>query len=238
MTKPFKNELDTISFGIPLDECEITADITSYGRITGAEYNISNDKIYFTLSSKLFATSKNIGAITLNNFSEIMPIIREAFSIAIDPDFLYKKALLYRVDVKKDIVTKENPEFYISDKRRFFKRNTAKYEIHNYQNTTYTHGLAIVPKSKANYRFSIYNKGREMSLKRNKGIREKFSYEYLNKVNHMIRCELQLRKFADIKKVFHIPHGKDQTFETIFACPHDVVYEQFIKLMKGVNNEC
>ncbi len=235
MTKKYLNELDTVCFSIPLYECELTRNTVPYGKIIGAEYNLSEDKIYFKLSSKLFATPNFIGAITLNNFQNIAPIIENEFGITINNDYLYKEALLYRVDVKKDLIMRENQDFYVSDQRRFFKRNTFKYEIHNYENTTYTHGLAIVPKSKANYRFSIYNKDKELCLKRNQAFCERFSYDYLNNdIKHMLRCELQLRKYKDIKKAFHIPHEEKQTFKTVLECPYDVVYEQFSKLMKGV----
>ena len=253
MAEKFQNQLDTVIVGVPVDECKLLRDIPPTKKILGAEYKKTKEKVpkyckfgippeprdifVFTFSSKLFATSDDIGEISLKNVQYLAPIIRDVFGIYIDPDYLYEKALLYRVDPKKDLITESQPNYTISDLRRFFKRDTSKYEIHNYEDTTYSHGLALTPKSKANRRFVIYNKGREMCLKRNKEIRERFTYEYLDKVNHMLRCELQLRKYSDIKKAFHIPYKIPQTFKTVLECPYDVVYEQFFKLMKGVVDE-
>lgn len=253
MAKQLKNELDTVVFGVDVNECKLLTDIPQSCSILGLKYVKTKEKIpkykksrifeepkdifVFTASSKLFSAPDDIGRISIDNFERIAPTIENVFGIVVDPNYLYEKALLLRADIKRDLIMKDNPDYTISTIRRVSKRDTAKYEIHNYENTTYSHGLAIVPKTKKNYRLSIYNKGREMSLKRNKEIYEQFNYDYLDTLNHMIRCEMQLRNFKDIKNAFHIPHDEPQTFNAVFECPYNVVYEQFCRLLKGVINE-
>ena len=97
----------------------------------------------------------------------------------------------------------------------------------------YSNGFSVTPKTKSKHRFSVYNKGVEISLARNKELHEKLNYETLTKLDKTLRCEVQLSDFKNIKKAFHIADNEVQTFKSVLKCPNDVVYECFSKLIKG-----
>ena len=233
MAGKFLNELDTIHFGIPLNEVDIDSFTPNWDSILGAEYKITPTYISFNISSKLFASSNTIGAITLANYENIPRILYDNFGFDIDPQYLLEDVPLWRVDVKKDLITNELPNYYIYDLRRYLKRATKKYNIVNHDEMIYSNGFSVTPKTKSKHRFSVYNKGVDISLAKNKELREKLNYETLTKFDKTLRCEVQLSDFKNIKKAFSIPNEEVQTFKSVMECQNDVVFECFSKLMKG-----
>ena len=233
MTENFYNEFDTIHFGVPLDMCDLNENTPLWDSVLGAEYRITPSYVNFNISSKLFATSNWLGAITFTNMEEIPTILNQKFNFNINPQYLLEKVPLRRADVKKDFLTKELPNYYIYDLRRYLKRATKKYNVDNHDELIYSNGFSVNGKHKYSHRFSVYNKGVEISLAKNKELREKFEYEYLKKLDKTLRCEVQFTGYKEIKTAFHIPFDKVQTFKSVLSCPYDVVCECFTKLMKG-----
>ncbi len=233
MIENFYNECDTIHFGIPHDKCKLHENTPLWNKILGAEYHITPSYVNFNISSKLFATSNSLGAITLANMEEIPIILNQNFGFDINSKYLLEEVLLWRVDVKKDLLVDELPNYYVYDSRRYLKRTTKKYNVQNHDELTYSNGFSVTGKAKYKHRFSVYNKGVEISLAKNKELREKFNYEYLKILDKTLRCEVQFTGFKEIKNAFHIPFEKVQTFKTVLECPYDVVYECFTKLWKG-----
>lgn len=237
-TREYANELDTVQFCIDNKDLKYNFDLPHKGKVLGMSYKRYQDKIFFNVSSKVFATVSTLGAITRENTVKIAEKIEQSFGIVINKDFLYECVKLCRVDVKKDRFMTENPNFYISDLRRLFKRNSDRFDVYKYKNDienitlTYENGLAVVPKTKDNYRYSIYNKGKEVSMAQNKEFREKFDYALLNNLDFCLRSEVQLKKHVDIKSAFAIPSSKEQTFATVLESGVDVVGEELGKLFK------
>lgn len=124
----------------------------------------------------------------------------------------------------------ENPCYYISDLNRLFKRNTSKYNVHKHEYLTYDNGIDLMPKTQSKHRYSIYNKGKEVTLSRNKTYREQFSENLLKDLDFCLRAEVQLKDTKNIKRAFGLGKYQNATFANIFDRNVDVVGEEFGKL--------
>jgi len=226
------NEFDTIEFCIDKCKCKFDINTQPTGQNLGIYYNTYNTNIFFRLSCKLFSTATSLGAITRYNYTNIAERIEKLCGIIIQPDYLYTEVPLNRVDIKKDRCVEEDPCFYISDLYRLFKHNTDKYEVHKYEDLHYNNGLSLVPKTHSKHRYSIYNKGHEVSRYKNKKYREQFDYEFYENLQFCLRTELQLKDSENIKRVFQIDKNEIRSFKNIFSKNIDVIGEEFGKLFK------
>lgn len=216
LTEECINELDTVKFKVDRQNCKFDYGTPEYGSVLGAHYKISSKYIYFTLSCKLFATPTDLGAITCKNYDKIAQLIANNFGIIIYPDYLYTEVNLSRVDVKRDRHMDEEVQAYISDMHRLFKRDTSQYNITKHDSLTYNYGLDLIPKKKSRHRYSTYDKGKEISLYRNKDYREIFDYDYLGNLKNCLRAEIQLEDVSNIRRGFGLGKYEPVTFENIF----------------------
>ena len=140
------------------------------------------DYLNILISGKAFAKHNDLGAITLNNYTQIPDIIYKQTGIEVDKDYLFNKAEAHVAHVTIDIPVEGHLPDYISLLREIFKRNTDKFDVYRYSDLTYENGLqiipksdnkdltglAVVPKNKENYRFIIYIKSAELNKYDNK----------------------------------------------------------------------
>lgn len=230
MTKPYINELDTVHFAVPFAYCKFDSDIDEERSAIGAYYRINSDKIFFNLSGKINATHNDLGKIIQPNYEQTINKIDKLFGIKLDMDYVYERVPLYHADTKKDILTEEHASNYIQHARINIKRKTDKYSIEPYKGTVYEHGFVIKPKAKRKYRFSVYNKGIEIGKSENDDYREIFDYDFSKSLVNVLRCELQLNVFQDMRDFFEL--GNEQpTFKNIFSSQRDVIYNEFYTLL-------
>ena len=248
-SKKKKIEIDTIEIGLNAPYYKFPHGIERYKKELGFIYRLNEDNVYFKLSAKLCANHKNIGAFILGNYKSIPDIISSISGIEVNANQLLNVVIPYSVHVKQDIHVKELPTKYISILRETLKRSTDKYDVYRYNDLTYENGLqvlpkpniktdltglAIVPKTLDNYRFSIYIKGAELKKFENKEFRKYFDYDYLNELNQVIRFEFQMRKFYDFREAFKV---EDPTLSNIFNSDANPVYDFFLKLLNESDKE-
>ena len=207
-----------------------------------------NDNLSINMSGKPFATPNDLGAITLDNYTQIPDIIYNSTGIEIDKDYLLNQAQILTAHVKTDISLDGHLPDYISLIREIFKRNTDKFDVYRYSDLTYENGLqiipktdnkdftglAVVPKNKDNYRFIIYLKKAELDKYDNKEYKKIFDYNFLEKVSHMIRFEYQMRKFEDMRNAFGI---YNLTLSNILHSTENPVFKFFMTLLNDSEKE-
>lgn len=236
-------QLDKVKMSIPRPYFQIGENTLVTGNHVGLQYDINADRLALSWSGKMHANHNDFGSTTIDNYTQIPDIIEKLTDIKIDKDYLLHRAPLHFAHVKIDIFVDEPPASYISLLRELFKRSTDKFDVYKYCDITYQNGLQIIPKpwiksdltglvvmSKTldNYRFSIYNKGAELRKPDNKEYRQIFDYEFLEKANHILRFEYQLRTFDDMREAFNI---SEPTLAQIVNSEENPVYNFFMKLL-------
>lgn len=232
-------EVDKLELSIPLECCKLPKDIEKTSDI-GLNLWFKENSLHLSVSGKMFFTPNSLGEITKFNYKEICPRIERLTGIEIDQDFLISSSSVYHLHVKKDIMTEDAPEYYISELRELFKRNTDKYDVYKYKDLTYPKGLAVIPKNcglvlnpktRDNDRFLIYKKGAELRKPENKEYRENLDYRFIQETDKILRFEYQMRKFEDMRKALNLPDGCTPTINNIFNSNSDPVSDFFNKLL-------
>ena len=231
-------EVDKLDMSVPLKQCSLPE---GFQQTSGIGYNIwkKEDSLYLSISGKMFYTPNSLGEITKYNYEEICPRIKKLTIIDINQDFLINSSPVYKLHVKKDMIT-DVPEDYISELRELFKRNTDKYDVYKYKDLTYQNGLTIIPKdcglvlnpkTLKNDRFSIYKKGAELRKAKNKEYRENLDYRFIQETDKILRFEYQMRKFEDMRKALNFQEGITPTIKNIFNSNSNPVSDYFNMLL-------
>lgn len=226
------NQLDTIDFAIPFLYCDFDCCMPQKGRAIGAYYYIEKDRIHFNLSSKLFAKPTSLGAITINNVEEITQKLKSLFEIEVDTEYLCTQAEMYRVHTKKDPMLNNHASMYIPYINASFKRLSDKFIFNKFKDIKYEHGLSASPKGNKKIRYSIYNKGFELAKARNKEFREIFDYDYLLSLVKVLRCEIQIGGYEEVRNLFKLKSGTKPTLENILNSPVDVIANEFSQIIE------
>ena len=248
--KRTKIYVDKIKTKIPNSYCSYPDDLPYFTNKMGVQIWRHYDGLKLQISGKIFATPTTLGAITIENADKITDTIENKTGIKIDSDYLLNNATTYEVHLKLDIYTdEEKPEDYISDIREITKAKTDKYDVYRYDDVVYEKGLqvlkkpsslAFVPKAKRNERFATYIKGAEIRASDDKEYRQQLDHEFLAQTDRIIRFELQLRKFEDIRKFCEIRKEYTPHLMDILKSDKNPVYDKFCKLIddkKEVNDE-
>jgi hypothetical protein len=197
-------ELDKIKTNIPFKYFKMPTNSPRNNYFIGFNYAITETGLKLEISGKMFATFENLGSITYNNAPYITDKIYQLSNIKINNNYLLNNAPMYRIDIKKDVLVKDNPTYYISEIRNRVKNKTNKFDIYRFGDLTYEKGLVILPKAVKNYRFSIYLKQNEIKKSRNNEYRKIFSEDFLDELKNIIRFELQVKKYADMRKFLNL----------------------------------
>lgn len=236
--------VDKIKTKIPNSYCSYPDDLPYLTNKMGVQIWRHSDGLGLQYSGKLFATPTNLGAITIDNADQIAEVIEQKTNVKIDSDYLLKEAPTYEVHLKLDIHTdEEKPENYISDIREITKAKTDKYDVYRYDDVIYEKGLqvlkkpnslAFVPKAKRNERFATYIKGAEIRASEDKEYRQQLDHEFLAQTDRILRFELQLRSFDDMRKFCGIRKYDIPCLMDILKSDRNPVYNKFCEL---VDNE-
>lgn len=230
----YLNECDKLRVSVPKKYVKGHIDFCLQGKFLGGNYRIFGENIIFEISGKLFYSPTDLGAITKDNIEQIPEIIREQTGMKIDISYFLEHAILCRFDIKKDILVKDNPTYYLSEMREIFKSTTNKYNVHSYGDLKYETGLTLIPKAKSTkHRFSIYDKGVELKKSRSKHpeYNDQFEYFFLEDVKRTVRCEYQSLSFSDMREVLKLPRNKKPAISDVFEYRTDIIREQFAKLI-------
>ena len=225
------NQLDTIDFAIPFQYCNFDCCMATQGSAIGAEYCIEKDRFHFNLSSKIFATEKSLGEITIQNIEEITQKIKALFEVEINTEYLCTQAEMYRIHTKKDLTLDNHASAYMPYINASFKRNSDKFILNKFKGLTYEHGLTAHPKTNKKFKYSIYNKGIELSKARNKEFRQIFDYDYYLSLDHVLRCEIQLSSFSDMRDFFKLKYDDKPTLANILNSEVDVVANELSQII-------
>ena len=246
-------ELDKIKTKIPKSICTFHTELDTYGNYMGFQYALSDDYINISLSGKLMATSMELGAITLDNFQNCVKNIFSISGIELPTYYLLEQAPIFVVHVKQDILVDDIPSYYISELREICKANTDNYDVYKYVDLTYENGFRLIPNSSKhiesnedcgivltpktlkNYRYNVYLKGVELRKFENKEYRKIFDEEFLSQADNIIRFELQLRTYEDLRHAFNLSN-RPPTLIDILSSQNNPVknfFEQEIIKCKG-----
>ena len=232
-----QNEFDKLKYGIPFEYCEFVADIPPQNYALGVSYKKNENKFIFEVSGKLFAAQTDLGSITSDNFSQIPNRIQDLFGITTDKEYFYEGAEVYRVDIKKDLLMDEPVYRYINDIRKQLLKKSDDYNTNFYRKLKYEHGLVIIPNTvSSKYRFSIYNKGIEIKRHKygsdfHKQYYDLFDFQFLEQTQKILRIELQLNNYKQIRRMFNLEKRGVPSVSSIFNCQNDVLRYEFTKLV-------
>ena len=96
------NDFDKLKFLLPHSYAKTESDkLSSY--FLGGNYRYLQKQTVLEVSSKLYADENNVGSFTSSNLYYLAKKVYERSRLKIDEEYLFNKATLCRVDVKKDI---------------------------------------------------------------------------------------------------------------------------------------
>lgn len=236
--------IDKIKTKIPNSYCSYPDDLPYFTNKIGVQIWRHSDGLGLQFSGKLFVMPNSLGAITIENADQIAEVIEQKTNVKIDSDYLLKEAPIYEVHLKTDIYTEEEKlEDYLSDIREVAKAETDKYDVYRYDDVVYEKGLqvlskpsslAVVPKAKKNERFAIYIKGAEIRASEDREYRQQLDHGFLVQTDRILRFELQLRSFDDMRKFCGIRKYDIPCLMDILKSDRNPVYNKFCEL---VDNE-
>jgi len=217
------NKFDKLRFGISSYMCEIPPAAPDTLYFNGGCYKQRSGDILGELSGKFFAAPNNLGLFDKQNMLLIPNELYKRTGLAINPNYFLNEAPLYTVHITKDISLDGNISDYISEMREILRSKSDKYEITKYEDLKYQYGLALIPKTQANYRFIIYDKIIELRKSKNKDYLAQFDYKFLEELNNIVRFEYQIRDFRRMRKEFGIPEWETPTIAGILRCQRNIV---------------
>lgn len=231
------NDFDKLKFLLPHSYAKTESDkLSSY--FLGGNYRYLQKQTVLEVSSKLYADENNVGSFTSSNLYYLAKKVYERSRLKIDEEYLFNKATLCRVDVKKDIFVEDQPSYYFSELREVLKQNTDRYEINPYKKMKYINGLVLLPKlSSYAHRIVCYNKYEEIKKNKNNdyGYFNNFNDEYLEKLKYCIRFECQFNSFSEIRRAFNISTKGPPTINEVIKCNTDVVAKKVTELLTGID---
>ena len=225
------NTFDKLKFEIPSYMCEIPPNAPDTLYFNGGCYKQRQGNTLWELSGKFFAAPASLGLFDKDNMLLIPNELYKRTEWKINTNYFLNEAPLYTVHITKDISLDGNISDYISEMREILRCKSDKYEITKYADLKYQYGLALIPKTQANYRFIIYNKGMELRKLRNKDYREQFDYKFLEELNKIVRFEYQIKDFRRMRKEFGIPEWETPTIAGILRCKRNIVSDFMNELL-------
>ena len=203
------------------------------------DLNFISDEVILNIPAKLLGINYP-KLISIQTIEECINKLHEINLVEIDYHMLLTSAEILSVDVTKDIITTLTNIDYMSLSRII--RNDNKWKAEQYRNGILFQNRVSTPRHKA--AFTIYNKGQEILMSKNKGFlfwcddRGKVPDYFKDKT----RVELRLRSKYLIKKYFRVEDNQLQTilmsdFHTFKYLTKQIFNWSFLKSNPIVNIE-
>lgn len=233
-----RNECDKLKFNIPSD---ITGN--KWLNCKGLGYQVYTTKksgTTVTITGKFTASPDNLGSINADNLDDIANKLSSILKIDLSVWTLLSRCQIYLVDVKKDIlVDGKDCRPYITALREVAQKNTKRTTVTGFKQKTcaYDESLLIRTTTKRKKKsLSIYSKYKELINGRHKdkeyfGL---FSEEFLEYSKRLIRFEVRLNSFEEIRKAFGIRKSKRGiVISQLFYTDKKVIADAYKELVLG-----
>lgn len=191
------------------------------------------DQLIMEFSSKINVNKDGIPLNSKNNIENVFEEIRSFDFLDFDPQQVYEQAQVLKIDVTKDIVTKDAHQDYFSALSILAPAISDKYEVENYKNS----GITFTSKRKTvKDRFSSYSKYDELTDPKNP-INQKMldilSGEAVENFRPVMRFERNFTNFSGIRKAFGISEEKIM-LKTVLECNCNPVRDLLLELSSKV----
>lgn len=231
-----ENKLDKVRFRLP-DNFKHKNWISGKG-LGYKVYTSKDTGTVITLSGKFMASPDYLGFITQDNISEVVEKLNETFELNLTVPNLLNKCQLFSVDVTRDIlVDGDDCRPYITALREVAQKNTKRNIVTGFKQKTcaYDESLLIHTTTKRNKKsLSIYSKYKELinGRHKNKEYFELFSEEFLEYSKQIIRFEVRLNSFPEMRNAFALDRGNIYLYK-LFNSTNDVVANTYKELILG-----
>lgn len=231
-----ENKLDKVRFLLP-DNFKHKKWIGGKG-LGYKVYTSKDEGTVVTLSGKFMASPDNLGFITKENISDVVTKLNAIFDLKLTVPDLLNKCQLFSVDVTRDIlVDGDDCRPYITALREVAQKNTKRRIVTGFKQKTcaYDESLLIHTTTKRNKKsLSIYSKYKELINGRHKdkeyfGL---FSNEFLEYSKRLIRFEVRLSSFSEMRNAFSLDRGNIYLYK-LFNSTNDVVANTYKELVLG-----
>ena len=231
-----ENKLDKVRFHIP-DNFTHKRWISGKG-LGYIAYTSKGTGTVITLSGKIMASPDNLGLMTKENIYDVVIKLNATFELNLTVSDLLYECQLFSVDVTRDILVDGNDcRPYITALREVAQKNTKRRTVTGFKQKTcaYDESLLIRTTTKRNKKsLSIYSKYKELinGRHKDKAYFSLFSDSFIEYSKRLIRFEVRLNSFAEMRTAFSLDKGNIYLFK-VFNSTEDVVGNTYKELVLG-----
>lgn len=229
------NQIDKIKFKISEDFI-VNCPKQRFGKGIFSKYRRRDEFLIIETSGKIVSAPTFLGGITNENLDFFLYKLNLDLKIKINKVDFLNFAQIYSIEFKKDIDFENNKSVYIAALRKKLHEISAKNEMIFYPDKSngFDNSVVVKPLAKTSGKsLIVYSKYEELKAHKQTNLVyfEQFKPEFLLKTKKILRFEVKIQKFEDLRKALKLNRGGEIYAKDVFLSNVDVVFNEFKKIL-------
>lgn len=195
--------------------------------VNSIQLNCDKDLFIFDITGAFNAEKRSLGLINQNNILTVLEKVKNLRFVDFNPKEVIEHAKVFLCDITQDITVNSNIETILLDLKEKLQINSEKYYIKKYENS----GISVAPIAKSKKEnLIIYPKYHQLRKAKQKQLREIIGYEYLSQCKNILRFELQLKSYKEIRHYFKLEKNQEIMLKDLLMSSENPLITKLVEL--------